>query len=199
MTLFHAAYSMPPPMVQPSTNSLSRPCHAPGSSPSASRGTRPSPPCRISSPGPRSIRCAPRRCRSSRGWSNRYQLPGRRGSLPTEKGRCPRRVVSSPKIHCPSCRLAPPMIPPKTPLGENSTGVFGGAATPVPVLKSLLSWPQLRLLQAPAQTAADVEPAPVGDVPRVRHHHAWNSVGSGICRAERERNRGRGRPQRIGD
>jgi hypothetical protein len=46
-----------------------------------------------------------------------------------------------------------------------------------------------------AELAADIESTPVGEVLGIGHDDAWNSVGRGICRSERQRDRRRCQPQ----
>jgi hypothetical protein len=57
----------------------------------------------------------------------------------------------------------------------------------------------VEVAEGAAELAADIEPAPVGQVLGVRHRDAWNSVGSGICRAERKRCCNGRKPQWSGD
>ena len=74
-------------------------------------------------------------------------------------------------------------------------GVFGAAAAPALALNTLASVRQLKIAPGAAELAADVDPAPVGEVLGVRHDDAWNPVGRGICRSERQRDRRRCQPQ----
>ena len=79
----------------------------------------------------------------------KVSVAGKNGLVTDCERPVPENDSSAPKIHCPSCRLAPPMMPPITPLGEKSMGVFAAAAAPAPVLNTLASVCQLRSLQVP--------------------------------------------------
>src|ERR1700730_3171694 len=77
----------------------------------------------------------------------KVSVPGKNGLVTDWEKPVPENDSSAPKIHCPSCRLAPPMMPPAIPLGLKLMGVF--EATEPPFVKTLRSGDQLRSLPAP--------------------------------------------------